>query len=176
VKFEFDYHLLKRWLLKMAFNSARIHSSADVFVYAPLRNYLRGSANVEGRSVYLYLQLSYPGVVPIARLADPQLQDAPAVWKPQNHRVGLMNFEVPGLGRKILRVIHLRSYSFFLAFFEPGMKRSVATDFSNAFLASMRGMVLLRPSQPRINLLCNGADAWRSFDGARENALVAADR
>src|SRR5277367_1688101 len=29
VMFEFDYHLLKRWLLKICFNSARINASID---------------------------------------------------------------------------------------------------------------------------------------------------
>jgi hypothetical protein len=27
VRFEYDYHRLKRWLLKMSFNSARVHES-----------------------------------------------------------------------------------------------------------------------------------------------------
>jgi len=35
VEFEYDYHRLKRWLLKMCFNSARIHSSRDVIVFPP---------------------------------------------------------------------------------------------------------------------------------------------
>src|SRR4051812_11135562 len=30
VSFDYDYHRLKRWLLKMSYNSARIHSAPDL--------------------------------------------------------------------------------------------------------------------------------------------------
>ena len=35
VVFEYDYHRLKRWLLKMCFNSARIYSARDEIVFPP---------------------------------------------------------------------------------------------------------------------------------------------
>jgi hypothetical protein len=84
-----------------------------------------------------------------ARLADdPQLQDAPAVWEPQDNRVGLANFEMPGLGRKILRVVHLRSYSFFLAFVQK---------------ADRSGHMIRGPVQiPRADLL-NFSSGWKAL-------------
>ena len=173
VVFEYNYHLLKRWLLKMAFNSARIHSSLDLIVYPPLLNYINGSSNSAGRSVQVYLQLSYPGVIPAESLADTEFQDAPALWEPQDNRVGLAHFEVAGVGRKVLRAIHLRSYSFFLAFFEPCANAAAAGEFTKEFLARMPGTVLLQASRQWSNLVCNGGDAWHSYDGARENRFVA---
>src|SRR5262249_12994416 len=42
VTFDYDYHRLKRWLLKICFNSARINSSKDAFVFPPLLPYMLG--------------------------------------------------------------------------------------------------------------------------------------
>lgn len=64
VRFEYDYHLLKRWLLKMSYNSARIHDSRDLFALRALLPYIMGSQLMLGRSVDLYLQLVYPEDVP----------------------------------------------------------------------------------------------------------------
>lgn len=58
VRFEYDHHRLKRWLLKMCFNSARIHHSNDEFAYLPLLPYIRGEDDALGRSVQLYVQLT----------------------------------------------------------------------------------------------------------------------
>jgi hypothetical protein len=62
--FDYDYHRLKRWLLKMSFNSARIHAAKDEFVFPPLLPYILGKSESLGRSVQLYVQLSYPGEIP----------------------------------------------------------------------------------------------------------------
>lgn len=59
VTFSFDYHLLKRWLLKLSFNSARIHDSPDRQALQVLRPYHHGS-NLLGRSTQLFLQLVHP--------------------------------------------------------------------------------------------------------------------
>lgn len=171
VEVEFDYHLLKRWLLKMSYNSARMHSSLDLFVYPPLLPYINGHSKAIGRSVQVYLQLAYPGVVPPERREKPEFQDAPAVWEPQDNRVGFAWFDCPGVGRKLLRAVHLRSYTFYLAFFQITEKSSVANDFAREFLLRMPGTALLMASRSRLNLECDGEDAWRSFDGARETAL-----
>lgn len=150
-----------------------MHSSLDSFVYSPILSYINGISDFTGRSVQLYIQLSYPGVVPSERLVDPKLRDAPVIWEPQDHRLGLVYFDAPGVGRKVLRAVHLRSYSFYLAFFDPGAKASVAADFTTEFLARSPGTVLLLASRSRVDLVCDGMDAWRSYAGARENALIA---
>jgi hypothetical protein len=152
VDFEYDYHPLKRWLLKFCFNSARMHNSLDLFAYPSVLPYLRGESLHVGRTIQLFLQLSYPGEVPRERLADPALQEAPVLREPQDNRVGFMRFEVFGLGRKVLRAVHLRSFSFFLAFSSPTDPLSVAEEFSMAFLSSMPATKLLSPSRSRIQL------------------------
>jgi len=125
-----------------------------------------------GRSVQLYIQLSYPGKIPREHLADPKLVGAPIIWEPQDNRVGLVAFSVEGVGRKVLRAVHLRSFSFFLAFFDPKGKSAVVRDFSKTFLEQMSAMVLLSASRTYVDLVCDGADAWQSFYGSRENSFV----
>jgi hypothetical protein len=50
------------------------------------------------------------------------------VWEPKNNRVGLVVFNAEGVGRKVLRAVHLRSFSFFLAFFDPKGKISCCSN------------------------------------------------
>jgi hypothetical protein len=172
VRFEYDYHRLKRWLLKMSFNSARVHGSMDLFVYPNLLTYIRGESLSAGRSVQLYVQLSYPGKIPREHLRDPAFVGAPIVWEPQDNRVGLVAFSAEGVGRKILRAVHLRSFSFFLAFFDPKGKSAVVSDFSKTFLGRASATVLLSASRDYADLVCDGMDAWQSFYGSRENSLA----
>jgi hypothetical protein len=76
------------------------------------------------------------------------------------------------VGRKVLRAVHLRSYSFFLAFFEPGEKSATFKHFAKTFLRMMSASALLLPSRSRIELVCDGMDAWKAIDAARENKFV----
>jgi hypothetical protein len=64
LEFEYDYHRLKRCLLKICYNSARIHSSLDVIAFPPLLPYISGESDIQGRSVQLFCQLAYPAEVP----------------------------------------------------------------------------------------------------------------
>ena len=169
VIFEFDYHRLKRWLLKMCFNSARIHEAADLFAFRALLPYINGQSNANGRYVQLCSQLVYPVEVSAEEIADPS--GAAWICWPAEHRVGHLWFTAPQ-GRKLLRAVHLRSYSFFLAFFKQGERRAEMELFSKAFLVRFPKAKLLRASVPRVELVCDGFSAWESAEGARSNELV----
>jgi hypothetical protein len=95
---------LKRWLLKMCFNSARIHDAADVFVFRALLPYINGQSDAEGRYVQLYLQLAYPIQVPAEDFSN-----TPQMWWPADHRVGHLWFTAPE-GQKLLRAV-MRAFS-----------------------------------------------------------------
>ncbi|HEU0149697.1 MAG TPA: hypothetical protein VFR21_22805 [Bradyrhizobium sp.] len=86
ISFRYDYHPLKRWLLKVSFNSARTHDALDVPVFQPLKPYILGKADDLERSVRLYVLLSYPGEVPAEDLADPAM--APFMFAPIENRLG----------------------------------------------------------------------------------------
>lgn len=165
VEFDFDYHLLKRWLLKICFNSARAHTSQDRFVFVPLLPYIRGDSLSVGRSAQLYVQLTYPSL-----RKDENGQEF--LFRPTDHRVGHAWFDVPGVGRKLLRAVHLRAFSFYLAFYKPSGDSAAVQAFSAAFLKLKPEAVLLRPSRPTVTLVCDGEDAWASFEAARVNSLV----
>jgi hypothetical protein len=172
VQFEFDYHRLKRWLLKMCFNSARVHSAIDLFVFPPLVPYINGENQMLGRSVQLYVQLDYPVLISDSATLQKDGSKSSFLFRPTAHRVGHAWFNVPGVGKKLLRAVHLRAFSFFLAFFEKDEAHSAHQDFMNEFLTRMSAMQLLRPSRPNVTLICNGCDAWQSFSNARENILI----
>lgn len=173
IEFEYDYHLLKRWLLKICFNSARIHNAKDLFVYETLRSYMLGLSTESGRCVQLYLQLSYPDEVPVSALRE--ASDAPAMFFPTDNRVGQLWFVAPGVGRKLLRAVHIHSYSFFLAFFQPGEKSQVMQEFTHHFLVGHEHAALLRASRTSVSVVCDGMSAWESFSGSRENSFIFSD-
>jgi hypothetical protein len=80
----------------MSYNSARVHSSLDLIAYPALLSYINGHSTSAGRFVDVYLQLSYPGVIPPEHMADPTLEGAPTPWEPHDNRVGLVYFDAPG--------------------------------------------------------------------------------
>jgi hypothetical protein len=174
VRFEYNYHLLKRWLLKMSYNSARVNGSIDLFVYPALLPYINGLSLSRGRSAQLFIQLSYPGPIPARErdLLGSEYLDAPDVWEPRDNRVGLAWINIPSRGRKLLRTIHLRSYSFLLGFNAPGATSAEARNFADALLTFVPGTKLLTASSSHLDLSCNGVDAWESYFGARQNTIV----
>jgi hypothetical protein len=172
VVFEHNYHLLKRWLLKISFNSARINGSPDIGALTELRSYMLGRDEGLGRSVQLFIRLSYPEEVPEREINPESSSDNLVRIEPTVHRSGHLYFIEHGVGKKLVRAIHLRSYSFFLAYWPPGNGRAEQDDFNTVFTSRLGGTVLLRPSQPKVKLKCDGIGAWQSISGARNNRLV----
>ncbi|CAN5504441.1 hypothetical protein BH11PSE4_BH11PSE4_06440 [soil metagenome] len=170
VSFLYDYHRLKRWLLKVSFNSARIHGAMDEHVFEPLKPYIMGKADDLGRSVRVYLQLTYPGEVPAEELADPA--KAPFHFAPLENRLGHLLFRTEE-NEKLLRAVHLRAFTFCLAFFEPGQRTSGMDYFERHFLERNPFTRRLRPSRNNLKIVCDGMDAWESVRDGRGNTFVA---
>jgi Fe-S cluster biosynthesis and repair protein YggX len=172
VYFEHSYHLLKRWLLKMCFNSARIHDSIDRIALEALRPYMLGQDDRLGRSVQLFVQLAFPESVP-ARELDPNSEsDGFKLFEPTIHRVGHMLFRANGVDQKLVRTIHLRSYSFYLAYWPLGGTRAEQDDFEGVFTSYLAATKMLRPSEPVIQLHCNGIGAWTSYRDSRSGQFA----
>lgn len=172
VTFEHDYHLLKRWLLKMSYNSSRIHNSLDREALECLLPYILGEDERLGRSVQLFVQLVYPEEMDEHELDESSTSSGRRLFEPSMHRVGHMFFRAHGIGEKVLRAVHLRSYSFFLAYWPPDGGRAEQDDFDNVFTTCVRAARLLRPSQSSVCLTCNGMGAWQSFRESRNMQLV----
>jgi len=167
VTLAYDYHLLKRWLLKLSFNSARIHNSPDRQTLEALRPYILGSDPSLGRSTQLFVQLVYPEIVPQADLQPEHRGSGDMTWEPEGNRLGHIFFRSPGIGEKLLRAVHLRSYTFLLAYWPPNSGRAEQNFFEKILLSQDRFTRLLRPSRSSIQLVCDGMGAWESVRGAR---------
>jgi hypothetical protein len=166
VEFEYDYHRLKRWLLKMCFNSARIHSSMDIIAFPPLLPYIRGESDSIGRSVQLFVQLSYPAEIP-EEFLEPD-DPSPSIYYPTTHRMGNAWFAPQDVGRKLLRAVHLRAFSFYLAFWQPNEPQAAIEFFTKTFLEVVPATVLLRASRAKETLICDGMNAWDSISDSRD--------
>jgi hypothetical protein len=173
ILFSFDYHLLKRWLLKMSFNSARIHNSMDKEALELLLPYILGNQNKLGRSVQVFVQLTFPEKTDESTLADSMEGLEDSLFEPTMNRVGHMFFEVDGVGKKLLRTVHLRSFSFYIAYWPQEQGRSEQDEFERIFTGRMRSTMLLRASQIQVNLTCNGMGAWKSFSESRSGEFKA---
>lgn len=171
VTFEYDYHLLKRWLLKMSYNSARVHDSADLFALGGMLPYILGRDDRLGKYTHLFLQMSYPEQVP----EEERTGAFSALYEPTNHRCGHLFFRVHGVGQKVLRAVHLRAFSFYLAFFQPGEKVRVMAHFDQVFTQTMQGTIRLSPAQGKTEVRCNGIGAWESVRESRAIKLVYED-
>jgi hypothetical protein len=133
--------------------------------------YILGKDNLLGKSVQLFVQLSYPEEIPEDELSEEAPPERPLFFRPTMNRVGHLFFRVHGIGEKLLRAVHIRSFTFFLAYYKKGEARAVLDDFADHFCFHS-GAVLLRPSQPTVELLCNGMGAWTSFKGSREDKVI----
>ena len=165
VHFDYDYHLLKRWLLKASYNSARINESFDLDAIAALVPYILEGDYRAGRNTDLFVQLNFPEFVDPKEI-DPDSTDTdPILFPPESHRMGHVLVRAHGR-QKILRAIHLRSYSFFVAFWQAST-RSEREEFK-AELPRMRpGLQLLSPTRSSATVVCNGVGAWDSIRNAR---------
>ena len=170
VNFKFDYHKLKRWLLKISFNFARANQSMDLIAYRHLLPYILGENDAQGKSVQLFCALNYPEYLPTECKSD-KLPSWPYLFWPNINRAGFLIFQVHGIGQKPLRAINIRSYAFFLSFYEPHQRRSDLTDFSQHFLEGNPEARLLRPSQPSVLLRCDGFGAWETVSQSRNKII-----
>lgn len=151
----------------MSYNSARIHDSLDRFALERLLPYILGTDLRLGRSVQLFVQLLYPQEISEREIDESGDAKKLILVEPTIHRVGHLAFRVHGIGEKILRAVHLRSYSFFLAYWRPEGGSAEQNDFAEVFKSGMRGVHLLRPSDSTVPLVCNGMGAWESLKTSR---------
>lgn len=165
VSLDYDYHRLKRWLLKMSYNSARM-SGTDVPLFQPLLPYIMGQSLPAGRNVKLFLEMTYPSEIPADELQD----GMPAAVRPAVNRVGFFGCPTPS-GMKWLRAVHLRSFTFLLAFLPPTASAASMHAFVDELLSSRPSACELRASMSRVTLQCDGIDCWTSLKSGMTNRI-----
>ena len=110
----------------------RTVGSSDLFVFPALRHYIRGESETVGRSVQLYAALSYPAEIP--KSERPEDWPAGRLFVPTGNRMGHCWVRARDGRQKVLRAVHLRAFTFFLAFFEPEGGSAERREFSEEFL------------------------------------------
>ena len=163
VTFAYDYHPLKRWLLKISYNSARVHSAPDLEALEGTRPYILGASNTQGKSTALFLHLTYPERIPADDLKEPSVTSD--MFYPAGNRTGYLYFRVEEVVR-FLRAVHLRAVSFYVGY--ARLDEGLANEYRLDELLSCHvpGIVRLRPSRQSVSLECNGMGAWASFKDA----------
>ncbi len=167
VVFEYDYHRLARWLLKLCFNSARGTKAFDLFALEPLVSYIKDDFRQRSSSVRLFVELQFPARIPPEDAKSMGLPERPDLFEPKGNRVGHIVFTSNDGRKKVLRAVHLRSFSFLIAFFMPGHPEDEITDFARTFLRHRPRTRLLVPQLSKVDLICGQQNAWDSFKSAR---------
>ena len=167
--FEYDYHLLKRWLLKMSYNCARIHNSLDRDALQCVLPYILGVDLRMGRSIQLFVRLVHPQEISEIETNEDGDPKKKILIEPSIHRIGHAIFHAHGVGQKILRVVHLRSYTFYLAYWQPNGGRAEQNDFAEVLKLGMPGVKLLRAADQNVELICDGIGAWDSLKDSRNS-------
>jgi hypothetical protein len=116
----------------------------------------------------MYVQLSYPGKIPPNAVPGVPAADLPAVFYPTLNRVGHAVIRRSTGERRVLRAVHLYSFSFLLALFHPNEGARAREELIAEVPRNFRGSMLLRPSRPTELLECDGMDAWESFSRSRD--------
>jgi hypothetical protein len=71
----------------------------------------------------------------------------------------------------MLRAVHLRSFSFFIAFFRHGESSEEIKVFVESFLFTRPETKVLLPTSEPVTVACDGIDAWQSFRRSRSELV-----
>jgi hypothetical protein len=170
IRLNFDYHLLKRAVLKLCFNSARVNNSYDTKDFRKVLPYILGVDNRLGRSVQLLAFLNFPEEIPEYELTEDDPPERPFIFFPTTNRIGHILFPLSSGDRRLIRFVCLQSFAFAVFFLRQGEKQSIFTEFSAEFSTELSA-VALRPSMSCVELMCDGMGAYSSLVDARNNRI-----
>lgn len=170
----FDYHLLKRWLMKIGFNSARANDNFGINAYEHMLPYIFGKDLKLGRSVSLFCAVNYPQKIPKSDQNEWfGIYDPTFVWKPVVNRISNMHISFLGVGEKWLKVVTLRGVTLFYTFFDPRLNttQNEQRDFEQVFLSEMPFVRRLRPASSSEQVPSKGFGAWDAFRTSRSRIV-----
>lgn len=155
--FDYNYERLLRWLLKIAFNSARIHRS-ETGILAYYSKYILGEFS-RPRNVRLFAELIRPAVVTQEQEATTGVK-AGTKFYPDRLRVGhvaLANLRpiIDVTGRSI--IVNAFAFSVFIG--DRNAPGGYMFTLENAFASACPASKLLKPDESKVELTCRGLDA-----------------
>ena len=149
VCFEFDYDLLLRCLLKIAFNTAR-SARSEVQPFHRTIEYIRDGKSRPG------------GVVLIAELVSPSYVEKREI-KPTMYRSALAELRTPHGSAALLRVVAVNSFFFHILLIRDPTNMISFEKAVYEFLEKVRESVLLSPDVDSVILKSSPQDSLRSM-------------
>ena len=154
VALQYDFILLARSLLKIAYNSAR-QGVSDARPLALLRGFIAGRDSCP-MQLAIFAELVSPTMVP-------QSDGSICKVMPNMYRSILGQFLGPGGDRILLRVVAVNSYYFHLI---VPLKKLSQVDFDSAvnqFAEKLKGVVRLSPGLAEVTIYTSPQDGIRSM-------------
>ena len=164
IAFQYNFHLLVRWLLKICFNSARMHDS-DVRHLRSCREYILTGNHHPGH-VVVHLQLTVPSPMSADTLAFAREHGVmEQEFEPRLNRVGHLGYRTRFGYSRAVRAVHLQSFVFLIHLYpdnvEESRRRAELRDFAQHFPYAKR--LRVSPGVKTTTLICRGLDALQSY-------------
>ena len=157
VLFSYDYDLLTRWLLKVSYNSARVHASDTVHLDTCRSYILEGGAVPD--HVRVHLQLISP-----SPLIGSEIQIAAKIGypldrlEPSQIRIGHLGYPTPNGYGRLIRTVYLQSYLFLIHLFPTTVPEEQRLDDLNSFRINMPHAQMLSRERHTLEVVCKGID------------------
>ena len=146
--FACDYALLVRWLLKLCFNSARVHD-ADTTILQKYAGFILGEMPMPG-DVAIYVQLVSPTDLStgIPTASQRIIGDPDSIGRPEWFRITQIRADVESLTDVVQRQIYIDSYCFTIFVCDPSHSKHLAESkhVQAKFLEYMPSATLLPES------------------------------
>ncbi len=165
VVFNYEFQLLARWLLKMCYNSARVHGSDEVH-FRGFAGYILGEEATVPKGVDIHLQLISP-----TRITEEMRKVAGVVegrdwFEPDCLRCGHRGYVTKSGYGRLVRAVYIQSYCFLIHVFPKNQMKRRLSDLRD-FKKSFPNAILVSPRQSSCLVRCRGIDAMEDFSGSR---------
>jgi hypothetical protein len=166
VPFEFDRSLLLRWLLKLSFNSARVHN-ADVSVLSTFRSAILGRDELPA-NLRCFVHLISPAEFGSKGEPSPATRDnanADMLLMPHWFRITQLRMPISCIAEVMQRAVIINSFCFALFSQESQreLDRNVLDECCDLWMSRQAGAIEIKSQSSRLNLTANGEDAAASM-------------
>jgi hypothetical protein len=165
VKFEYDYDLLLRWILKLSYNSARVNKANDLEHLQKYRWYVLDRHKRPSRlALYLTLVFKHEIDEKTRMLANEKLIEMPEYHSPDMLRIGRFEIQNPDWAALISRTAIFQSFFFSIFSLNEKTPASAFLGLNELFRKFHRNAVLVAPDRKcvQINAGMSSQDAINS--------------
>jgi hypothetical protein len=164
VHFIYDYDQLLKWLMKIAYNSARIHGS-DTGILAYYAKYILGNFR-RPRNVRLFAQLICPGIVtPMEEAAIGGEAKAGSKIYPDRLRVGHVAIADQGMETLFGRSVIINAFAFSLFVGDRNSPETGMHELEKTFILACPSSKLLKPDAQEVEVSATGLNAKEALSG-----------